>query len=125
VESGYVAHQWRKGIPSPEGYHETEPREEEDSAIGVDGIQGGDGPSLAVDGVDLGRSPQPGHVETHDDESLGSPRHSAGLGAGKSRRTKFYQLSLGSFTVFRASSAGYLTIAGVVSRAAGRSDVTI
>lgn len=51
------AHEWWKGVPGPKGNKETEPGEEEDSAIHVNDIEDGNGASLVIDWVDFWRLP--------------------------------------------------------------------
>lgn len=50
-----MAYQGRKGVPCPKGNHETEPGEEEYTAIDVNRVEERNGSSLEVDWVDLRR----------------------------------------------------------------------
>lgn len=60
--------QRREGIPGPERRHEAKPREEENAAVHVDGVEDRDGPGLVVDWVEVRRPvevrpPEPSHSE--------------------------------------------------------------
>ena len=63
--SGDVIYQRNYGVPSPEGNHKAKPREEENSAVDVDGVEGRNCPGLAVDRVDLWVGIQMGEFERH------------------------------------------------------------
>ena len=51
--------------PRPEGYHESEPREEENATMDTDHIEQRHRASLVVDGVELWCSPEQGRVEAN------------------------------------------------------------
>lgn len=55
------------GLTGPEGYHETEPGEEEDSSIDADWVEERHRARLPVDRVILWRAPERRHVEAHSD----------------------------------------------------------
>lgn len=63
--AGGLSYKGRKGVPRPKRDHEAEPREKEDAAVDIDGVQGRDRPGLAGDRVDLRGGIQVRELERH------------------------------------------------------------
>lgn len=57
-------------LPSPKGEHETEPGEQKDTTMKIDGVEHRDAPGLPSDWVDLRGLPQLGDLKTHLEDVL-------------------------------------------------------